>query len=151
MKKRRVDVESKSLRNIYSNNQVNISKENEEYFFEIHSEMTNDVAEAVSIMMSKVDWNSSIWELEIKDIVTENISPAKSLYWLTGGTQEWTNLEHYKKPWSEYYLDFQEEFGMLIINIIKKSKKLKDVRNNFVKYFSLPTLYDFAISKNMIK
>jgi hypothetical protein len=150
MKKRKVEIKSKGSKIVYSSEFINISKENEEYFFEIGNQLTNDIAEAVSILMRKIDWNSEIWNLEIKDIVTEDISPEKSLYWLTGGYDEWQSLEHYNKPWSEYYLDFQEEFGMLIVNIIKKSKTLKDVRDKFMRFLNLPTLYDFAISKNML-
>ena len=151
MKKKRVEIKSKGSKIIYSSEFINISKENEEYFFEMGNQLTNDIAEAVSILMRKIDWNSEIWNLEINDIVTENISPEKSLYWLTGGYDEWKNLENYNKPWSEYYLDFQEEFGMLIVNIIKKSKTLKDIRDKFMRLLNLPTLYDFAISKNMVR
>ena len=151
MKKKRVEIKSKGSKVIYSSEFINISKENEEYFFEVGNQLTNDIAEAVSILMRKIDWSSEIWNLEINDIVTENISPEKSLYWLTGGYDEWQSLENYNKPWSEYYLDFQEEFGMLIVNIIKKSKTLKDIRDKFMKFLNLPTLYDFAISKNMVR
>ena len=151
MKKRKVDLESKGSKNIYSDKIITISKENDEYFFEIGTEMTNDIAEAVSILMRKSEFNSNIWDLELKDVFTENITPEKALFWLTGGYTEWRTLEHYNKPWSECYLDFQEEFGMIIINIVKKSKNLKDIRKNFIKYLNLPTLYEFAISKNMIR
>jgi hypothetical protein len=151
MKKRKVDLESKGSQNIYSDEIITISKESDEYFFEIGTEMTNDIAEAVSILMRRSEFNSNIWDLELKDVFTENITPEKALFWLTGGYTEWRTLEHYNKPWSECYLDFQEEFGMIIINIVKKSKSLKDIRNNFIKYLNLPTLYEFSISKNMIR
>jgi len=151
MKKRKVDLESKGSQNIYSDKIITISKESDEYFFEIGTEMTNDIAEAVSILMRRSEFNSNIWDLELKDVFTENITPEKALFWLTGGYTEWRTLEHYNKPWSECYLDFQEEFGMIIINIVKKSKSLKDIRNNFIKYLNLPTLYEFSISKNMIR
>ena len=36
-------------------------------------------------------------------------------------------------------------------NIVKKSKTLLDIRNAFVKYLNLPVLYNFAISKNLIR
>ena len=62
-----------------------------------------------------------------------------------------STLNHYNRPWCDCYLEFQEEFGFLIINIIKKSKKLSDIRNGFMKYLNLPVLYNFAISKNMVK
>ena len=57
--------------------------------------------------------------------------------------------ENYKKYWHEVQLEFQEEFGVLIISILKKSKTLKDVRTGFLKYLNLATLYNFAIEKGI--
>lgn len=151
MKKKKVEIKSKGSKIIFSSELVKISRENKEYFFEIGNQPTNDISEAVSILMRKIDWESPVWEVEIEEVITENICPERSLYWLSGGYEEWQSLEHYNKSWSEYYLDFQEEFGMLIINIIKRSKTLKDIRDKFVKFLNMPTLYDFAISKGMIR
>jgi hypothetical protein len=156
MKRKRIDLQtSKEVRRekeILNQNILNVSKQENEYFFEIGLESTTDVAEAVSILMRKVEWNDSIWNMELdKKIIYENITPEKSLFWLSGGDYEWSTLEHYNRPWCDCYLDFQEEFGFLIINIIKKSKKMSDIRDGFMKYLNLPTLYNFAISKNMIK
>ena len=131
---------------------LNVSKQSNEYFFEIGGEATTDVAEAVSILMRKVQWNDPIWDMNIdKKIVYEDITPEKSLFWLSGGNTEWKTLNHYNRPWCDCYLEFQEEFGFLIINIIKKSKKLSDIRDGFMKYLNLPVLYNFAISKDMVK
>ena len=150
MKKRKVGLKPIGT-NIYNKGIVSVSKEEKEYFFEIGKELTSDVAEAVAILMRNIDFNEAIWDLEINDIIYENITPEKSLFWLTGGYTEWRTLENYNKPWCDFYLDFQEEFGYLILNIVKKSKTLKDIRDNFLKYLNLPILYDFALSKNMIK
>jgi hypothetical protein len=148
MGKRRVTLE---IRKEISNEEVvKITKEKDECFFEIGKEITSDIAEAVSILMRKVEWDDKIWEMEInKNIILEDITPEKSLFWLSGGYNEWRSLNNYKKPWMECYLEFQEEFGFLIVNIVKKSKTLRDIRNGFVKYLNLPTLYDFAISKGL--
>ncbi len=153
MKKRRVALktEKKRANDVYNDNIIRISKEGKEYFFEIGKELSADVAEAVTILMRKTEWNDPIWDVELKDIIAEEITPEKSLFWLTGGYSEWRTLEHYNKPWCDCYLDFQEEFGFIVVNIVKRSKKLKDIRDNFVKYLNLPILYDFAMSKNMIK
>ena len=150
MKKRKVGLKPIG-KSIYNKGVVNVSKEENEYFFEIGKELTSDVAEAVAILMRNVDFNEAIWDLEISDIIYENITPEKSLFWLTGGYTEWRTLENYRKPWCDCYLDFQEEFGFLILNIIKKSKTLKDIRENFLKYLNLPVLYDFALSNKIIK
>lgn len=150
MKKRKLDLKPMA-KDVYNRGVVRVSKEENEYFFEIGKELTSDVAEAVAILMRKVDFNEAVWNLEVSNIILENITPERCLFWLTGGYSEWRTLENYNKPWCDCYLDFQEEFGYLILNIIKRSKTLKDVRENFLKYLNLPILYDFAINKNMIR
>ena len=39
----------------------------------------------------------------------------------------------------------------MIIKIIKDSKKLSEVRDGFIKYLNLPIIYDFAMSRNLLK
>ena len=92
----------------------------------------------------------TLWDFEF-EIDEDKITPEKSLYWLTGGHTEWKQLEHYEKTWYDCYLIFQEEFGISIMNIIKKSKKLKDIREEFKRCLNLPIIYDFALSQNLIK
>ena len=151
MKRRKLALKSVGKNDVYNSGIVRVTKEEGTYFFEIGSELTSDVAEAVALLMRKVDWNDSLWDMEIEDAKTDEITPEKALFWLTGGYAEWRTLENYNKPWCDCYLDFQEEFGMLIFNIAKRNKKLRDIRNNYYKYLSLPILYDFAISKKMIR
>ena len=151
MKRRKLALKSVGKNDVYNSGIVRVTKEEGTYFFEIGSELTSDVAEAVALLMRKVDWNDSLWDMEIEDAKTDEITPEKALFWLTGGYTEWRTLENYNKPWCDCYLDFQEEFGMLIFNIAKRNKKLRDIRNNYYKYLSLPILYDFAISKKMIR
>ena len=152
MKRKRTLETKKQEKVILNQKLLKVAKDDNGYFFEIGSEMTCDIAEAVSLLMRNVDWNDPIWKMEInKNIIYEDITPEKSLYWLTGGNKEWNSLKHYNKSWCDCYLDFQEAFGFLIVKIVKKSKTLLDIRNAFMKYLNLPTLYNFAISKNMIK
>jgi hypothetical protein len=151
MKRRKVTLKTVGKNDVYNDGIVRVTKEENVYFFEIGNELTSDVAEATALLMRKIDWDNAIWDLELEDIDVENITPEKSLFWLTGGYSEWRTLENYNKPWCDCYLDFQEEFGILIFNIVKRTKKLKEIRDNYYKYLNLPILYDFAISKNMIK
>ena len=152
MKRKKVALKDDRANEILNQNTFKITKEGEEYFFEIGKETTSDIAEAVAILMRKIDWNSTVWEMEVdKKLIYENLTPEKSLFWLTGGYTEWRTLNHYNRPWCECYLDFQEEFGFIIVNIVKKAKKLSDIRNGFIKYLNLPILYNFAISKDMIR
>jgi len=151
MKRRKVALKTVGRNDVYNNGIVRITKEENIYFFEIGNELTSDIAEAVVLLMRKFDWDDNIWNLELGEVDTENITPEKSLFWLTGGYTEWRTLDNYSKPWCDCYLDFQEEYGMLIINIVKRSKKISEIRDNYCKYLNLPILYDFALSKNMIK
>lgn len=136
---------------IYVSDKVVITKDSGEWFFEVGKEITSDVGEAVVILMRNFSWDHPIWESDLVDVKIEDITPEKSLFWLTGGYKEWRSLEHYNRPWCDCYLDFQEEFGFLIISIIKKSKTMKDVRDGFVRYLNLPVLYDFAVGKDFVK
>lgn len=135
---------------IYQNNSIRIVKEsNREYFFEIKNEITTDLAEAVSLMM-RLELPIEIWNTGLNNYNISSIEPEKCLYWLSGGN-EWVTLEHYKLPWASCYLDFQEEFGIIVIEIIKRSKTFADIRDGFRKYLNLPTLYEFALSKGLVK
>lgn len=122
-----------------------------ETFYEIGNQITTDVAEAVAIMMRSSIKDDSVWENEVMKNSIEEVCPEKCLYWLTGGHKEWRNPENFKKSWSECNLIFQEEFGFMVIRILKRSKKLKDVKEGFRKYLNLPILYDFAISQDLVK
>jgi hypothetical protein len=153
MKRRKLALKSAGKNDVYNSTIVRITKEEDIYFFEIGNELTSDVAEAVALLMRKVDWNDEIWNLDLEGINmnAESITPEKSLFWLTGGYSEWRTLENYNRPWCDCYLDFQEEFGMLIFNIVKRTKSLKEIRDNYCKHLSLPILYDFALAKGMIR
>lgn len=148
MKKRRKE----EIENFtFINDIIVINRNDDDTYFEIGSQSTYDVAEAVSILMRQVSNNDDVWQTPVLNIDIENITPEKSLYWLTGGIDEWDMLDNYNRPWCDCYLDFQEEFGFMIINAVKKAKKLGDVRDYFNKYLNLVVLYDYAISKNFIR
>lgn len=136
---------------IFTDNVIRVSKEKNEWFFEIGKELTTDIGEAVAVLIRSCDNTNQIWNIEIGDINIEHITPKKSLFWLTGGDKEWRTMEYYNTPWCDCYLDFQTEFGLKIINIIKKSKTLGDIRDYYIEYLNLPILYDFALSKNLLK
>jgi hypothetical protein len=152
MKRKRITLEKQQEKEILNQRELKMTKEGNEYFFEIGQEMTSDVAEAVSILMRKVDWNDPIWNTAIdKKVIYENITPEKSLYWLSGGYKEWKSLENYNRPWCDCYIHFQEEFGLTILNSVNRSKTLGDIREYFIENLNLPVLYDFALSKDLIR
>jgi hypothetical protein len=151
MKKRKDLLEKIGTKTIFTDKTRKISIEGNEWFFEIGKELTTDIAEAVSLLIRECDSNNQIWEVEIKDINTEDITPEKSLYWLTGGYKEWKSLENYNRPWCDCYLEFQEEFGFTILNSVNRSKTLGDIREYFIENLNLPVLYDFALSRNLVR
>lgn len=149
MKKKKV-LKNELSEVIFNKDSVFISKCDDGLIFEIGEEITSDIGEAVSILMRRIDYNDSIWEMDLNNILLDNITPEKSLFWLTGGYKEWEKLENYNKPWHECYLDFQEEFAFIVLRSIRTAKKLEDIRDNFLRYLNLPVLYDFAMSKNLV-
>lgn len=151
MRKRKTLLKEIGTKIIYDDNTTIISREGNEWFFEIGKEMTTDLGEAVSLLLRNCDASDEVWKTDIKEINIDNISPEKSLYWLTGGEKEWKTLENYNRPWCDCYLDFQEEFGLLVVSIIKRSKTLEDMRKHFIEYLNLPVLYDFALSKKLLR
>ena len=151
MRKKKTLLKEIGTKIIYDDKTIIISREGNEWFFEVGKEMTTDLGEAVSLLLRNCDANDQVWKTDIKEMNIDNISPEKSLYWLTGGEKEWKTLEHYNRPWCDCYLDFQEEFGLLVISIIKRSKTLEDMRKHFIEYLNLPVLYDFALSKKLLR
>ncbi len=151
MKKRKVLLKSELSDVVFKNEKVLIGKVENKWIFEVGRETTNDLAEGISILMRNLDAKSPIWDIEYKIDDSIEINPERSLFWLSGGPQEWNTLDNYQKDWSECYLDFQEEFGITILNIIKKSKNFREIRNSFIKYLNLSIIYDFAMSKRLIK
>ena len=151
MKQKKVLFRNELSEIVFIDDKLVVSKDKSGWLFEVGSEITTDVAEAASILMRNQDWDNLIWDTDISSININDVSPERSLFWLTGGYREWRNLEHYNRPWCDCYLDFQEEFGFMIINIVKRSKKLSDIRDGFLKHLSLPVLYDFAVGENLVR
>ena len=147
MRKRRDNTKDSFI--VFKSNNVKIEIEpNQEIFFEIRNEVTSDLAEAIAIMI-RMDIDG-LWNIQL-DQKLLMISPERCLYWLSGGNKEWVTLDHYNRSWSECYMDFEEEFGDTVMNIINNAQKLGDIKKGFIKYLNLPILYDFAISRGFVK
>lgn len=148
MRRKKVAIEREY--NVLDSEKVKISYENGKYIFEIGSEIiTYDLPEAISILLKDTKKDDPIWNIKIQDINLEEVEPTKCLYWLTGGKKEWEESNHYKKYWHDCLFEFQEEFGWTIIEIINFSETFGDIREGFLKNLNLPTLYNFALSKEI--
>jgi hypothetical protein len=151
MKKRKTLVKMNLSDIVFNDNIVSIYKTECGYFFEIGEQITDDVAEAVSILMKKVDSTDSIWKTRLDDFKKYSVIPEKSLYWLSGGQKEWDTLVNYNKPWCESYIHFQEKFGTMIVEAVENSKTLADVKSIFEYELNLLNIYEFALSESLIK
>lgn len=151
MKRRKKILRDELSQTIFGDSDLNVNRIGDIIYFEIGEEITSDVAEAVSILIRKVEFNDPIWKTDIKNIEYNNITPSKSLFWLTGGYIEWDSLKNYNTNWSNCSNIFEEKFGNIIIECVKKSINLKEVRDYFLDNLNIGILYDFAISKDLIK
>lgn len=121
------------------------------FYFEIGGEVTDDIGEAVSILMRhRNKKNDKIWETPISNMNSYEIRPEKSLYWLTGGHDEWRKNENYKSGWSICSEIFTEKFGEKVIDIVKESATFDDIRKGFQKKLSLPRLYEYALDSGIV-
>lgn len=128
--------------------QVNFKITQNEIYFQIGYQITNDVAEAVSIMMKILNDNDPIWNVKIKN---KNINVYNILYWLSGGDDEWIDLRNYNKHWNDCYHIYELEFKETINEIIDSSIILNDIKEKFNKKLNMFKMYDFALSNNLIK
>ena len=151
MKKKKVFTkENETFIYIYNSDRVRISKElNGELFFEIENELTSDLSEAIAIFINKGIDDINLWKISF-NININSISPDKTLYWLSGGDNEWINKTNYSKSWANVYLLYQEEFGITIINIINKAKTFGDIKNEFKKKLNILILYEFSLQNKII-
>ncbi len=133
---------------LLDNDQVNIKNTQNEIYFQIGHQITNDIAESVSMMMKILDDSDPIWNIKIKN---KNVNIQNALYWLSGGDDEWISLKHYNQPWNECYHLYESEFEESIYKIIEESITLKDIKEKFKKKFNMFKMYDFALSENLIK
>ncbi len=120
-------------------------------FFKVGKEITNDLAEGVILLMrNKRTLNDSdIWSIIINKQSGYNINPEKSLFWLTGGTNEWKTRANYKKSWGESYSLFISQYGEVISDIVNKSRTLGDIKKSFLKELNILELYEFALSNRI--
>ena len=142
---------------IFFKSKIQIFKESDLYYFEcnnikLSNFITNDYMEAVAALMKLKDTFDfdNLWEIPISNKMRDNININRSLYWITGGDREWVCNKTYNKTWAEYYEIFVDKYSKRLEKIIDKCETLGEVREEILKYMSLPMVYEFALSKNMV-
>jgi hypothetical protein len=130
----------------YQDDVVTVYKDIEGFSFEIGDLFTNDLLEAVAIMMRNSNWSGlKIWDYEFD---SHTINPINCIYWLSGGDVFWKNPE-LNKGWSEILPDILNKFENKVFEASKR-RKLSDIRKYFKKHLNLDSFYEFALSKDII-
>lgn len=139
---------------VYDTDKLNICFHQDRLCFQVyHSDLkekvlTFDVAEAVAAMMRipKMLLDKEIWKIKITN-KDKDIQPIKALYWLSGGNDEWVNLDNYNMSWSSASTFFEELLGKELKNGVNKCDTLGDIRKLLERRFNLGRLYELALSK----
>lgn len=129
------------------------------YLFEINVQkikvVTCDYIEAISIISkSNINLNDDFWNIKIgedtKDVT--NIQYMNILYWLSGGDSVWMSEETpYKDNWASLHTQFIKKYKRILNNILKKSNAFQEVRKNINSKINLQTIYEFALSSELLK
>jgi hypothetical protein len=111
---------------------------------------TDDIAEAVAYLMYLPKFNNdSIWNFNITKYKS-SISPCRSLYWLSGGDNEWVDGYTYDISWSSVYDLYDKEFSDIIYDIVANATTLNDIKNNFIYKLNIPIFWEFALKNKII-
>lgn len=143
---------SKNSKSSFDKLVIDIEK-NGNFFFEIKSEITNDISEAVAIMMSdKCFDNHDVWNTPIpKNITSCDIDTEKTIYWLTGGNNSWVNKNGmYTVKWIEIANDYDYMVGEEIKELFNDSKTFGELRDKFKLSFPMIRILDLAIFLNIL-
>ena len=141
---------------IYQSEKITIANHQDRLCFQIESKelkeqiLTFDVFEAVAAILRIQNYDRNFWNLKIseKDF---DIIPIKAIYWLSGGNDEWSNLDNYNISWSIAAELFEKEFEESITNDINKCKTLGDIKKLILKTYNFSTFYEYAMSKDFAK
>lgn len=138
-------------------NKVNIYKEkNNTFYFESNNPklyfLTNDYLEAVSALMKLKEMRNfdNLWNISITSEMKKSVDISRCLYWLTGGDKDWRNKQIYTKSWRSSSKIYLIEYKDRINKILNKCETLGEVRDEFLKYLTLPKLYEFSLNKGLI-
>ncbi len=132
-------------------NQIKIIKHyNGGYGFEIKNKVfTSDIMEGISYLMKNPKlYDNQVWSLNI-ELDKFEISPASSLYWLSGGDEFWENPE-YDINWKDYFQLYLDNFESILCDIINDVKTLGGLKDRIQKDLNLDVFYEFSLDNDII-
>jgi hypothetical protein len=115
---------------IKSNYSPTVTMEFGKLFFEIGIHLTDDVVEGVVLLMYAQKVPNDIWNIKLNKNL--EVSPIKSLYWITGGDSVWGINKNRITGWGICGGVFGDEFGDVIIDIVRNSVTLGDLRDGLI-------------------
>ena len=134
---------------IVDNNQVFISRDDGiKLYFEFKKPVFNttyNVAEAVAILIRipELANENYIWDSEL-NLIDQNIeSTLGATQWLSGGPKTWKKM---KLDWLEYSDQLDDQFSQKIIDIVKASNTLGDIREKFYRHLNLDKIYNTMLA-----
>ena len=134
---------------VYDSPRVKVHSLDGSFIFEIDEEVTQDAAEAVSMIMhNRIE--GAFWSIPMNG-PAEQIVPERALYWLSGGDKEWSLLEHYSMSWPTCCRDFCDKWSEVVHRIVLQSHTLADIREGFRKELGLHRIYDWCISRGLVR
>jgi hypothetical protein len=134
---------------VHDSPRVKVHSLGDTLIFEVDEDVTQDVAEAVSMIMhNRIE--GSFWSIPT-DGLAELVDPERALYWLSGGDREWSLLEHYSQPWPSCSQDFRDKWSETVTRIVMQSKTLADIRAGFRRELTLHRIYDWCISRGLVR
>lgn len=135
--------------NILDNEDIKISKYRDDFLFDINGKITDDVAEAVAIMIyQNIPSDNNAWSTNIKQVDLFEIDPKRSLYWLSGGDIDWSS-NNYRKEWHECVGEFSEKFSETVLEMVQRSNNMFELREKFQKDLNITILYEFALENKI--
>lgn len=120
------------------------------YGFEIKNKVfTSDIMEGVSYLMKNpLLYNKTIWDLPI-EIESNLITPASSLYWLSGGDEFWDNPDRDLK-WTDHFQIYLDKYESILKNILLNVSNLGELKKEIQIHLNLDSFYEFALENNII-
>ena len=143
---------------IYKKGNISVEKTKDGLLFNLNSQVINDsyiettdylTATAMAMRVNNLESDRKFWNIKLINKY-ENINLEKTLYWLSGGKNEWNINKVYKHKWEDVKDIFLYKYSDKLLEIIKKSRTLGDLKRGFKRFLNLQEIYEFSLTNNLI-